>query len=347
MGRLMQTRSRISELVVLIVLHASATQAGDTIQIKLAHPVPSGTVWDKALEEMGAEWQEATGGAVRLNIFAGGVAGPDDTVIRKLRLGQLHAASLGYGGLNVLDDAFEIFQVPLFFDSYEEFFYVLDKLEPVLRQRLDAKGMVLLSWGLGGWVYVFSREPIHEVSDVKHMKMFTAAGDSEMVQIFRRNGFKPVALDATDMMSGLQTGMFDALPTTPLIALAFHCYRTIGYMHEFGLGPVIGATVITQKAWDGVPEQHRATLVAAAKRAETRLRVEIPSQELDAVHEMRRRGLRVIQSSDPLEWTQETNRLAVSMRGTIVPADIFDQALNHRNAYRQRILPAGIRAEKD
>ncbi len=74
---------------------------------------------------------------------------------------------------------------------------------------------------------------------------------------------------------------------------------------------------------------------------------EIPSQELAAVHEMRRRGLRVIQSSDALEWTQETNRLAVSMRGTIVPADIFDQALNHRNAYRQRILPAGMRAERD
>jgi hypothetical protein len=40
------------------------------------------------------------------------------------------------------------------------------------------------------------------------------------------------------------------------------------------------------------------------------------------------------------------NRLAASMRGTIVPADIFDQALNHRNAYRH-ILPAGMRAERD
>lgn len=333
----MTLRRQTLVLIASIVLYASEAQAGGDVEIKLAHPVPSGTIWDKALAEMGAEWQEDTGGAVRLNIFAGGVVGPDDTVIRKLRLGQIQAASLGYGGLNAIDPAFELFQVPIFFNSYEEFFYVLDRLEPVLKRRLEDKGMILLSWGLGGWVYVFSREPIYEVSDVKHMKLFTAAGDPEMVQIFRRNGFRPVALDAVDMMAGLQTGMFDALPTTPLIALAFRCYRSTTYMHEFGLGPVIAATVITKSAWNRVPEQHRATMLASSKRAEIRLREEIPIQESEALSEMRQRGLEITQGADPLRTTQEANRLAESMRGTIVPTEVFDRALSIRNDYRQRI----------
>lgn len=332
----MTARYQTLGLITWMVLQASGAEAGGIIEIKLAHPVPSGTLWDKALEEMGAEWQEATDGAVRLNIFAGGVAGPDDTVIRKLRLGQLHAASLSYAGLNAIDPAFELFQVPIFFDNYEEFFFVLDQLEPVLKRRLEDKGMILLSWGLGGWVYVFSREPVYEVSDVKRMKLFTAAGDPEMVQIFRKNGFKPVALDATNMISGLQTGMFDALPTTPLIALAFGCYRSITFMYEFGLGPVIAATVITKRAWERIPEPHRAAILASAKQAETRLRAEIPIQESEAILEMRRRGLKITQGADTLESTQEANRLADSMRGTIVPTEIFDQALVLRSDYRQR-----------
>ncbi len=206
----MATGRRQTGLILLLGLLALPAGTVGAVEIKLAHPVPDGSLWDRVLDEMGAEWRDATGGEVKLIVFAGGVAGPDDTVIRKLRLGQLHAASLSYIGLTALEEAFEVFTIPLLFDSYEEFFCVLDKLEPVLRQRLEAKGMILLSWGLGGWAYFFTKSPVYAVADIKQMPMFTAAGDPEIVQIFRRKGFKPVALAATDIMSGLQTGMFEA-----------------------------------------------------------------------------------------------------------------------------------------
>ena len=343
----MQTPRRTFGFVVLLGLLVLATGPAGALKIKLAHPVPPGSIWDKVLEEMGAEWRDATGGEVRLIIFPGGVAGPDDTVIRKLRLGQLHAASLSYIGLTNLDEAFEVFTIPLFFDTYEEFFCVLDGLEPVLRQRLEAKGMVLLSWGLGGWAYFFTKSPVGAVADIKRMRMFTATGDPEMVQIFRRNGFRPVALATTDIMSGLETGMFESLPTTPLAALAFQWYRTIGYMHELGLGPVIGATVISKQSWEQITKQHRSILLKSAKSAETRLREEIPAQERQAIQEMKRRGLTVTTGSDPLEWQREADRLSDSMRGSVVPDKIFGQALAERTACRQRISTAGIPTEKN
>ena len=331
----MNARYPALRLMTLIVLHASAVQAAEEVEIKFAHPVPSGTLWDKALEEMGAEWLQSSQGQVRIKIYPRGVAGPDDTVIRKLQLGQLHAASLSYVGLTRLDDAFEVFTIPLFFDSYEEFFYVIDKMEPVLKQRLDAKGLVLLSWGLGGWTYLFSRSPIEELEDLKRMDLFTAAGDAKMVQIYKRNGYSPVALDTTDIPSGLQTGMFDALPTTPLLALAFQFYRSTKNMNDFGLAPVIGATVITKSAWKRIPEQHRAAILESAKRAETRLREEIPGQEKAAVEQMKRRGLKVTSSRDLENWRREADRFCESLRGTVVPTEIFDQALAERNAYRR------------
>jgi len=344
----MQTPRRTFGFVVLLGLLVLATGPAGALKIKLAHPVPPGSIWDKVLEEMGAEWRDATGGEVRLTIYPGGVAGPDDTVVRKLRLGLLHAASLSYIGLTNLDEAFEVFTIPLFFENYEEFYCVLDGLEPVLRQRLEAKGMILLSWGLGGWAYFFTKSPIGAVADIKKMRMFTAAGDPEMVQIFRRNGFRPVALATADIMSGLQTGMFESLPTTPLAALAFQWYRTISYMHELGLGPVIGATVISRRVWEQIPEQHRSIILRSAKRAEARLREEIPAQETKAIQEMKRRGLRVTTTIDPLEWHREADRLSHSMRGSVVPSDILGQTQAERRACRQRISTAGIPTkEKD
>ena len=335
MSKFMGIRRRRSGLVLSLGLLALAARIAGGMEIKLAHPVPDGSLWDKVLDEMGAEWRDATNGRVKLIVFAGGVAGPDDTVVRKLRLGQLHAASLSYIGLTTLDKAFEVFTIPLFFKTYDEFFCVLDALEPVLKQRLEAKEMILLSWGLGGWAYFFTKDPVQAVPDIKQMRMFTAAGDPEMVEILHRNGFRPVALASTDIMSGLQSGMFDALPTAPLAALAFQWYRTISYMHEVGLGPVVGATVITKRAWDQIPEQHRSIILQSSQKAEATLREEIPTQEGKAVQEMKRRGLRVTTSVDPLEWQLEADRLSHSMRGSVVPSAILGQALAARKACRQ------------
>src|SRR5262245_47066475 len=125
--------------------------------VKLATLVPEGSVWDKALRDMGAEWASATQGRVALRVYPGGVAGDEPDVVRKMRIGQLQAAAITTAGLASIDPAFNVFNVPMFFTSYPELFSTLDKLEPVLKQRLEAKGFVLLSWGHGGWVYFFTK----------------------------------------------------------------------------------------------------------------------------------------------------------------------------------------------
>ena len=58
-----------------------------------------------------------------------------------------------------IDDAFNVFGVPFFFESDAEGQYVLEKLTPVLEKRLEAKGFKLLAWGTAGWVRLFSKHP--------------------------------------------------------------------------------------------------------------------------------------------------------------------------------------------
>ncbi len=51
-----------------------------------------------------------------------------------------------------IDDAFRVFSIPMFFDSYDELYYVMERMTPELSQRLDAKGYVLLNWAHAGSV---------------------------------------------------------------------------------------------------------------------------------------------------------------------------------------------------
>lgn len=338
----MKTFRSIVLAVSLLALAAAAGAQPPTV-VKLATLVPDGSVWHKVLVEMGDGWTRDTQGRVTLRIFPGGVAGDEPDMVRKLRIGQIQASALTVMGLSDIDPSFLVFGIPMFFDSYDELLYVLDKMEPTFAKRLEAKGYVLLNWGHAGWVHFFTKQPVQTVAELKKQKIFIWAGDDRMVQMWKANGFQPVALAATDILPGLQTGMIDALPTTPLAALSLQWFRTAPYMVDVGLAPLVGGLVITQKAWAKIPEADRARMLESCKRAETKLAAEIPNQDKTAVVEMQKRGLKVTHLAPEVsaEWRKVAESFASQMRGSMIPNDILDLALHERTAFRQS---AGKRA---
>jgi TRAP-type C4-dicarboxylate transport system substrate-binding protein len=307
--------------------------------LKLATLVPDGSVWYQALMEMSATWKADTGGSGNLRVYAGGVAGDEPDMLRKMRTGQLHAATLTVSGLAKLDGAFAVFSMPLFYDSYDELWSVVDALEPTVRERLDERGYVLLNWGIGGWVHIFSKKPVHSVADLRGVKMFASAGDDDWVQLWKSRGYNPVPLAMTDIQTGLQTGLIDGIPTTPLASLSLQWFRHVPNMYETGLAPLIGATIVTKEAWGRMSETERTALVKAAKTLEARLRRDVPAQDAQAIEEMKKRGLTVTSpAGDPAAasaWNVESQALSEYMRAKMVPADVFDRAVRARDTYRK------------
>jgi TRAP-type C4-dicarboxylate transport system substrate-binding protein len=182
---------------------------------------------------------------------------------------------------------------------------------------------------------VFTKKPVQTVADMKEVKLWTSAGNDNMVQWYKANGFQPRAMATTDITTGLTTGMIDGLPTTPLAASLFQWYRQTPYMLEIGLAPIVGAGVITVKAWKAIPEADRAKLVAAAEGVEKRLQADVPKLDADAVTAMSKAGLSVTKPTDP-EWRKQFDNLARTMRGEQVPPDIFDLASKARDEFRKK-----------
>lgn len=328
-------------LLLVALLGWTAVPRAQGVAIKLATVVPENSIWDKALKQMAADWKQASGDRVSVTIFSGGSQGDENSVLRKMRLDALQAASLTVVGLANIDPAFNVFNVPFFFDSYEELNAVVDKLTPTLRQRVEAKGFVLLNWGHGGWLQVFTKRPVKTVADLKALKLYTSAGDDRMTQFYKANGYQPRAMAMTDILTGLTTGMIEGLPTPPVAALAFQWNRQTPYMLDIGLAPVVGATVVARKTWLRISPDDRAKLEAAALGVEKRLQGDVPKQDAFAIVMMQQQGLTVTKAAGP-EWRKEAETLAATMRGQMVPKEIFDQAVKERDAFRQR-KPAAAR----
>ncbi len=325
-----------SALSLLLLLGLASPQRS---QIKLATLVPDGSVWDKTFKKMGAEWQRDTGGRVSLRVYPGGVAGDESDIIRKIRIGQLQAASLTVTGLSSIEPSFQLFETPLFFDSHAELEYVLERVTPQLKLRLEEKGFVLLHWGHAGWIHLFSKKPVTKLDDLRQQKQWVWAGDNHMVQWWKENGFKPVPLAVPDIPTGLQTGLVEAIPTTPLAALGLQWFRSTPYMLDYGVVPYLGGTVVSQKVWERISEADRVKVLEAAQRAEAYLNVEVPKQEADAIKQMSERGVTLTQpdSRGPKsDWGIAAADFTEQLKNDPELSEFFKTVIGFRDEFRAR-----------
>lgn len=336
--RMAQAR-RLALLLLAAMCFGRSATAGD-LTVKHATLVPDRSIWGNPLREMGDAWRRDTGGRVTLRIYPDGIAGDEPDMVRKMRIGQLQAATLTVGGLVEITPAFTAFEIPMFFDSNEELAYVLERTEPFFREKLREKGFILLHWAQGGWLHLFTTRPVVKLEEFKKLDLFVWAGNDEMVSWWKRSGFRPVPLAATDIVVALQTGMVEALPVTPLAALSLQWFRSTPNMIDLPFAPLVGATIMTQRAWSRVSDADRESVLAAAVEAGRRLDHEVPIHDAAAIMEMRSRGLTVVPvlgtQAEP-EWRRAAGGFADKMRESFIPDDVFELVLEARDEYRARM----------
>jgi len=331
----------LKRLLCIAAIAASVIplSAGGAENVKLSTLVPAGTSWHKALLDMGNAWNRDTGGRVTLTVFAGGQQGDEATAVKKMRTDILQASFLSNVGLAELDEAFNIFGMPFFLESPDEEAAVERKLTPVLQQRLEAKGFHLLCWGNAGWLQVFSKKPMKSLADVKNAKLYSTKGNDKWYQWYVSNGFHPVPLLPADVPTQLKlgTGLIDPAPSPPYLAMTLRVFDDAKYMLDLKIAPLTGALLVSQASWNRISADDRAKMTAAAQALEARVRSEAPAQDAESVKVMSGRGLQVttLDAKALAEFRAAASQLVSTMRGSMVPPDIYDMAVAERDAVRK------------
>jgi len=324
-------------LVLLLLVLQAVAAAADEVKIRLGTLAPRGTTWHRALLEMGEKWRAGQGAGASFVIYTDGSQGGEADMVRRMRVGQLNAALLSVVGLNEIDDSVTALQkMPLVFRSWAEVDYVREQLRPAVEKRFLEKGFVVLYWGDAGWVRFFSKEPVAHPSELRRLKLFAWAGDSAQADIMKSMGYHPVVLEVADILPGLQTGMVSAVPSTPFWALTLQFYTQANHMLDLNWAPLVGAVVVTRKAWDSMTPAGQAALREAGEQAGAELRALSRREDEQAVQAMVKRGLQV-QSVTPqieAEWRQVAAQFYPLIRGRLVPAEQFDEVLRLLAQYR-------------
>ena len=323
-------------LTMSVLLLGCVTPAMPQTVIKMGTLAPDGSPWHQALQLMGERWRKISAGQVKLVIYPGGVLGDEPDMVNKMRIGQIQAAGLSGAGLSGIEPGVMALQIPMMFDSYEELDYVRERVAPRLEKMVEARGYVVLNWGDVGWVHFFTTRPATRMGDMRKMKLLTLAGDNDTLELWKANGFRAVPLAATDILTGLQTGLVEAVPNTPLFALLDQSFGIARNMIDVKWAPLIGATVITRRMWDSLPAAQRSDMMKAAREAGVSLRDGIRKMGDEAIVTMQKRRLQVIHADAAAlaEWRREAEGVYPKLRGGQVPAELFDEVRKLRDEYR-------------
>lgn len=307
------------------------------VKVRLGTLAPRGSSYAKHLLAMGEQWRRAPGGGVLLTMYPDGTMGTEADMVRRMRLGQLQAGLLTAMGLAEIEPAVTGLQyMPMMFRSLDEVDYVGEKLQPMLEKRLEDKGFVVLFWADTGWVRFFSRQPLIRPDDLKKSKLFVGAGRPDELESYRSVGCNPVPLETVDILPSLQTGLINAVPLPPSIALAGQVDGAAPHMLDLDWAPLVGAAVIAKKTWDAIPLQERDALRKAATETGKLLKADGRRESAESVAAMRQRGLQVHAVTPDLEaeWRRVVEAAYPKVRGVIVPAEIFDEVVAQLDAYR-------------
>lgn len=329
---------RIVLVAACLAILAAARTADAQVIIKMATLVPDGSSWHQVLKETAAQWQKVSGGKVQVRLYAGGTAGDDPDVVRKMNLGTLNAAVLTSVGVAEIDKSVYAMGIPMAFRDYDEVYYVLDKMRPSLEASMLEKGYVVLNWADGGWVHYFTKKPVAVPNDLKPLKMFTWAGDTDSVELWRNLGYNPVPLPSTELATALQTGLVETFAAPPQVAVITRYYEQAKHMTDLNWALLLGATVIKKDVWERIPADIRPKLLEVAREAGKKLQADVRRSGEADVAAMKSRGLTVVSVDAKARalWTALAESTYQRIRGTIIPAAAFDEALKYRDEYRKQ-----------
>ena len=299
-----------------------------THQLRLATLAPRGSGLGKAFEELRKELREKTNGQVELKMYYGGVAGDEETVVRKMRVGQMDGALLTSTGLGALVPQVLVLQAPGLITSYP----ALDDVRKELASEFDTMfakaGYKLVSWGDSGQIRIFSKHKIQHPDDLRGVRPWVWRGSPTMRAFIDAAGANGVTMGLPEVFSALQTGMVDTVPASALAAVSLQWYTRLKYISKRNSGIIVGATIMRKDKFEALTEDQQKVLADTGIRAHKALNRSVRRDDDKSYAAVLKRGVTEVDTSEhEAEWDEVSKKVRERLAGRVYPKSLLDAVI--------------------
>ncbi len=317
--------------LILLIAIPQSSFAGKSNRIKIATLAPEGSTWMQTLRELDKELKKETDGKLSFKFYPGGVSGDEKDVIRKMRIGQVHAAGFTGVGLGEILPESRVLDLPFLFESDREVERVYEKMQDYFAGKFEQKGYVLLGWAPVGWIHFFSKKEIVSIRDLRQTKAWMWEGDPLVQTAYKTLNISPFPLSITDVLLSLQTGMIETVYASPVAALALQWFTKIKYMSHTPMGFGTGGILISKRKYKGLGEGQQKILKKLSGKFLKKLVLENNNDNVKSIQAMKGVGLQLAKKPNKEtanEFRQLGKKVHEALIGKLFSADVLKKINN-------------------
>lgn len=286
-------------LVTIGLLLACGSAAAQ--QLRIASNFPTQHTSSVAMEQFKADVEAATKRELTVDLFPAMQLGGAQENVDQTRSGAIFGTVIGAAFLSRTVPEISALSVPFLFTSREQAFRVVDgKVGGLIAERLVAKGFHLHGFmELGSRNVSNNKHAIKTLADFKGLKIRLQPDDIHLAT-FRALGANPVAMDIKEVYSALQQGVLDG-QENPYAVIRD---RNFNQVQKFltGTGHFFDFIIVlsNKKRFDSLKVEQRGAIAEAMRKAVASQRADAAKADLEALEELKKRGMQFEQASPQL-----------------------------------------------
>ena len=312
---------------------------GETLEVKIASPLPKESPWGRTLDRIAAEWNRVTNGQVRLRVLHGGTEGGEGKMLLSMTSNTIQAAVFTSFGLNAINPTIMTMSAPFLIRTNDELNAVMNEIQPELEAGLNSGDYFIVAWSRAGFVNIFSKDPVLVPDDLRKQKIASNADASEMNTAFKTMGYPVVDTDWSDVGTKLATGAVMALYQNPAGVAAYQLHTYLKNMLSINIAPFLGGIVINQVTWKKIGAlnpRYQQDLLKGTRAIAAELDDSMQKTINNAINSMVKDGLKVNKPSPAQEqlWYNDVERVIPTLLGTTYNRDLYQKITDILTKFR-------------
>lgn len=248
--------------------------------LMLSGAAHAATTWNMSAEQPDANYltqnarqfaeevKAATNGELDIRVQSNSVLLKRPEVKRGVQQGVVPVGEMLISTLGNEDPLFEVDSVPLLASSFDQSRKLWEVTRPLLAERLDKQGLVLLygsPWPPQG---IYTKSPLQTLSDLKGVRFRAySASTSRLATLM---GAIPTTVQTPEVPQAFSTGVIDAMLTSPATGVDTQAWDYTKYYYDTQIFIPQQFVIANKRAVGRLSDDQRKALFAAAEKAEAR-----------------------------------------------------------------------------
>lgn len=250
-----------------LALGLTASAQAETTWI-MASGYPDANFLTKNIRAFIADVDKATGGELKIELHPNDELIKLDAIRRAVQTSQIQIGEIRLGVYSNEDPMYELDGLPYVAGDYDSAWKLLQAEKPYFDALFEKAGFKALAYQPWPGQGFYSKVPFDSTADMKGKKLRIYSKPTQ--KMGEMLGFEATILPFAEIPQAFATGLIEALFTSPQTGIDIQAWDNTKYFTSVGAMFTKNAVIVNLDAFNALPAEQQAALVAAGEEATKR-----------------------------------------------------------------------------